>query len=158
MDVTGWSLEQRMMLPDHCFGNRQLIGTFNLVIGVGVKGWEISAIALPDPCCIWQLQIDSMPAPDAYGVLRFGLAKDVPASPEDMDAADEIFPYYGKPHVGPNQVYLYTRQGMQIIIPARKGMVTGDKKLVTELHSTTGTNRVDCRLLVSGLPTLISAW
>lgn len=158
IDVSGLSLAERMALPDWCFGNRQLIGVYVSQTGPSNYIWGISDIALPDPCCIWQLQIDSMPNPGGRGTMRFGLANTVPTSDGEMDNADEIFPYFGQPNTGPNLINVYGLEYMAFIIDARKGMVTGGKKLVVQLFARDDTNRIDCRLLVSALPDEIPAF
>ena len=54
MDIRNWSLDQLMMLPDHCFGSRWPIGLS--LIGAPIQPvFDISEMALPERCVIWEL-------------------------------------------------------------------------------------------------------
>jgi len=158
MDVTGWNIASRMKLPDHCFGNRQLIGCFAIVPAAGPHVWAISDVALPDPVCIWELVYYFRPTVAARIYLRIGLAATLPASTADMDAADEILPYFGEPKTGPNQLAVVVEHSTPMSIKLRKGMATGGKKLVIDLlyGNSDGYNTVG--LVVSELPTKVPGW
>jgi hypothetical protein len=158
MDVSGWDIESRLKLPDHLFGNRKLIGCSVDATDEEDRDWAISEIALPDPVCIWQVRLDSMPNAGAQGLARVGLANTVPTSTADMDAAVELLPYYGHPNVGPNLIVLYTGAAFSLQMDLRKGMATGGKKLVCEIYTVGGTMRFYPAVLVSGLPTKIPGW
>lgn len=158
MDVTAWPLSSRMKLPDHCFGNRQLLSVFVSNGGVGTMKWGISSIALPDPVCIWRASFKSQPTTNGYGYMRIGLRSAVPTSEAEMNAADEIFPAYGTPHAGPNIINVNGQTYQFWTLETRKGMVTGAKYLVVENKCNAATMRVQCSLLISSLPTKIPGW
>lgn len=157
MDVTGWTFAQRMELPDWCFGTRQLIGTRvkNQVGGTYVYG--ISEIVFPDPICIWQVEIVLQTNNVAGSTVRIGLADLIPVNEAQMDAADEILPYFGIARAGPNQIVVYTLAGIHYSFNMRKAMVTDGKKLVISVYCAAGSVWVDVGLIVSPLPTRIPA-
>jgi len=158
MDVTGWDLASRMKLPDSCFGNRQLIGVYLKNAVPGTRNWAISDIALPDPCCIWQMNYLTMEWPTKFGSYRAGLRATVPVNQAQMDAATEIYPHWGVAQAGPN--LLVRPQGTMFYnaIDLRKGMVTGGDKIVVEVNCQAISASMVFGLLVSPLPTLVPGW
>jgi len=158
IDVTGWTLAQKMRLPDWCFGNRKIIGVFKDEGVVTTFDWNISEDALPDPACIWQVLFVSQPDLGGKGYMRVGLDTDVPTSVAEMNAATELFPSIGEAHAGPNIISFYGERPFYWSVDLRKGMVTGGKKLVIEVYCSVTKVRFDCELVVSGLPTEVPAF
>jgi len=158
MNVTGWDIASKMKLPDYCFGNQDVCSAYTFNNGPFTFVWAISEAALPDPCCIWQVGFTSMPTTDGTGHLRIGLADAVPTTEAEMNAAVEIFPGLGDPHVGPNRIQFYAAKYVFFTIDCRKGLVTGGKKLVIENYCVKDTMRLVCNLVVSGLPTKVPGW
>ena len=157
MDVSGWTLDQRMCCPDWCFGNQQVICAYGYNATPASFTWYISEDALPDPVCIWQAAFISMPSTGGTGHMRVGLANEVPTSEAEMDAAVEVFPGMGDPRAGPNRIQLYATTFVFWTQDMKKGIVTGGKKLVIENFCNIASMRVGCNLVVSGLPTQIPA-
>lgn len=158
VDVSGWTLAQRMALPDWCFPNRYLVCCYKGNAGVGTYVWNISPLALPDPACIWQVIIISAPNPGGTGELRIGLNGVVPTTLAEMNAVQELFPGWGFPKPGPDSIMYYGQQMVQNQLFVRHGLVTGGKKLVIEVYCAAGAVRWDVILVVSGLPTKIPAF
>lgn len=158
MDVSNWTIEQRMRLPDWCFGTRMVTSTYNWNVEIGTFKWEIGSLKLPDPACIWALTVTTHPDDGAKGNLRIGLNPTVPTSHEEMDGVTEIFPHYGNPHAGPNEIVLLSGKHVYWTLPTRKGIETKEYYLVSELNCTVPVIRVDVALTVSGLPTSMAGW
>lgn len=158
MDVSGWTIDQRMRLPDWCFGNRHVIGAYQMNASGASYKYAISEIAFPDPCCIWHVAFAGWHTLDGVGTLRVGLANELPKNEAEMDLADEIFPAFGFPKTGPNGILLSGAAQFLVSFDARKGMVTGGKKLVISLYNSTGAVRANPLFLVSGLPTSMAGW
>lgn len=158
MDVSGWTVDQLMRLPDWCFGNRQLIGCYVYTVGPGTLDWGISDIALPDPACIWEFSFQVLEFANQHGDYRAGLSHTLPASEGQMDATQEFYPHWGRHHAGPNYILCGTYIFTYVTIPFKRGIVTGGKKLVVEAKSWEGTARIHFSLLVSGLPTSMAGW
>lgn len=158
MDVSSWTIDQRMRLPDWCFGNRKLIGVYNFENVVGVKNWEISSIALPDPACIWEFGFMGMYYIGSRGTWRVGLAHAKPVNVGQMDAAVELLPYFGIEVAGPNRIGMHSQTHQFGQMTLRKGMATGGMKLVTENDCAEGTSRIMLWVVVSGLPTNMAGW
>lgn len=158
MDISGWTLAQRMKLPDWCFGNRQVISAYEYSSAAGTYVWQISEHALPDPCCIWEADFADLPSGGGTGSLRVALSDVVPASTAEMDACQEIFPGLGIPWAGPNRIQFFSTLSDRRHYMTRQGMVTGGKKLVIEVRCVLATVSMECILVVSELPTRIPGW
>lgn len=158
MDVTGWTMEQRMRLPDWCFGNRQIISVYLVNDTPASRAWAISTIALPDPACIWQFAYTWMPDVAGSGWVRVGLADAVPVNQAQMDAADPILPYFGSPTETPPVICPPSFQTMYVAIDTRRGIVTGGKKLVVEIRCGAAKTKIVVWVLVSCLPTDMAGW
>jgi len=158
MDITGWTLAQRMRFPEWTFGNKTLIGVMlgNSVVGTDVFG--ISTIALPDPCCIWKAMFYNLSNPGAQSWMRIGLNDVVPTTVAEMDACDEIFPDFGNPAAGPNNIIFYNDGVTYFAIDAYQGMVTGGQYLVMQVHNTGGSVRLQIALTVTELPSNLAGW
>lgn len=158
MDVSGWTVDQRMGLPDWCFPNRQIVSIERVANVANTYYWGISEIAMSDPMCIWSVGLffNLLSAMNAY--FRFGLRDTVPTSQAEMDTADEIFPYFGRPHAGPNELRMRVVDSSIIHFPVRKGMATGGKYLVIEYWSNINSSSMTIFFVVSGLPTRIPDW
>lgn len=158
MDVSGWTVAQKMRLPDWCFGNRQLIGVYVNMPLLGTYYYGISAIALPDPVCIWTFGFYIYTYDYTRFRFRAGLRNTIPTNEAGMDAATEILPYFGQPIAGPNYIRLGTKDSRPYIIPLRKGMVTGGKKLVVSAYTGTDASMIDVFMVVSSMPTRMAGW
>jgi len=158
MDISRWTIDERMCLPDWCFGNRELNAVYVYNNIVGSRAWGISAIPLPDPVCIWEFSYFAMESAGNAGNYRAGLANKIPTTEAEMNEAVEIYPYFGLARDGPNLVIREQEAFTYLVVPFRKGMVTGGKYLVVENYCVSGSARISFSLLVSSLPTNISGW
>lgn len=158
IDVSGWTLAERMMLPDWCFPNRMFLDIRLYEQEAGEHEYGIAQVVMPDPMCIWELAIRFVSTSWSNHYIRLGLDIDVPTNAVEMDAADEIFPYIGSTLATPHRMYYneveywYTRHKL------RKGMVTGGKYLVLDLYNQAGRSEVVVSMVVSGLPTKVPAF
>lgn len=159
MDISKrWTIDERMRLPDWCFGNRTLIGVYSSNFDVGTYSWEISELSFPDPVCLWSFGFCGLYKAGDVGWLRVGLSKTVPTSVAEMDATTEIIPCFGLPHAGPNAIYLNSEVYVFEHFEIRKGIKTGGEYLVMENRNIAGLSRLHCWFIVSELPTNISGW
>ncbi len=158
MDVSGWTVDQRMRLPDWCFGNRRIVSVYRSNGAVGTYTYGISETVMPDPACIWQAVFISQPTENGKSRLRIGLSNTLPTSEEEMNAVQEIFPDFGSQMTGPNSIMFYGITYAFYSINLRKGMATEGKKLVISVNCQAGVVRLICALVVSGLPTSMAGW
>ncbi|MBA7717003.1 hypothetical protein ES703_126090 [subsurface metagenome] len=103
--------------------------------GVDVSSWSIEKrMALPDPCCIWQVGIFIRHSDHQSNYLRVGLLDDVPTSEADMNIAVELLPDFGSSSNAPERIYLFEGGPVYLELQVRMGLTTGEKKLVVEGH------------------------
>lgn len=157
MDISGWSLADRMRAPDWCFYNREAIGCEVNCVLADTDYWAISEIYLPDPVCFWSLAFWFRSPAFARVRFRFGLRSTVPVNAAQMNDATEILPYVGAPTAGPNFLRVGQYDSVFYQLMLRKGMVTGAKKLVFEVQSTSVNTRADLVMIFSALPKNIPA-
>lgn len=158
MDVSGWTVEQRMRLPDWCFGNRDLMSLYIENVVAGTYTYAISAFVLPDPACIWGIMFMSTNSVAGLGYVRLGLNDHLPVDAADMNTSIEILPNFGRPAAGPNIFWISGSYFYVWDMPAKRGLVTNGWNFVIENRCVVADFRVDVTLIVSGLPTDMAGW
>lgn len=160
MDVSGWTVDELMRLPDWCFGNRELYGcrVANNVPNTGK--WFISTIALPDPACIWSGGIFISENDHQFSHVRWGLRSAVPTSEAEMNSCINFLPEFGNPAYAPPRILLPAVEGFNIQLQIRKGVVTGGTKFVCEgfLHAAGTMLTLTMYIVASGMPTSMASW
>jgi len=124
MDVSGWTIEQRMRLPDWCFGNRRI---FSLTETVGVAAglvWKKSPITLPANICLWSVGILPRLLDSWSSYIRVGFATAVPTSEAQMDASIPVMPDFGNYLYTPPRIYMAAAGTEVWQFNLRKGIAT----------------------------------
>lgn len=158
MDISGWTVDQRMRFPDWCFGNRKVIGVSGTATGVGVFYWVAAFIVMPDPVCLWAVNIFPRKVSSTNDYIRVGFRASKPTSEAQMDESIPIFPNFPHPAHQPPRIFM-SESGLEVWrFDVRKGMVTGGFKLVMEVHSATVKTSILFSLVYSELPTNMAGW
>jgi len=159
MDVSGWTVDERMCLPDWCFGNAVILScrVANNVPNTGK--WAISTRVLPDQACIWSVGFWSTANDWAFSHCRMGLRDVVPTSVAEMDTSQNIFPDLGINTYSPPRILVPTQSGWSLHVNVRKGIETAGRKFVCEafLHAAGNIIGLHMYIVVTGLPTEIPA-
>lgn len=155
MDVSGWTIAEKMRLPDYCFGNRLLVSCRISVWIADTFKWSISTVALPDPCCFWSWGVVVIRSDHISNHFRVGMRDTVPTSEAEMNTAVEIFYDFGLLTFHPSRLYVPTIAGSYYNMPIRQGFATGGKKLVLEgFQHAAGTHiSLIVYFMISGMPT-----
>lgn len=160
MDISRWTIDERMQLPDYCFGQRFLSGVqISCTVPSGFV-WRIADKVWPDPACIWSVNIICRESDHQWNWVRFGLADTVPTSSGEMDAAQNILPEFGNNAYAPPAFSMFGDTGYVVSVPVRKGIITGGKRLVVEAFLNEAGTKVGgwVGLNVSALPKNISGY
>lgn len=158
MDISKWSIDERMRLPDWCFGNRNLVMAANTANGAGTIRWDISETTLPEKICIWQVGILPRNLDSVNSYIRFGFLSTKPTSEAEMDLAKPVLPNFGYTAYTPPRVIM-PASGTEIWqFFLRMGVSTGKKKLAIELKCGLTQFSAIVFMLYSELPTNISGW
>jgi len=158
MDIALLTDEQIMRLPDHCFGEKQLLGMYLYNNAPGTSVFGILDVVLPDPAVIWSMAVTMMQENVDSALGRAALRDTVPINQAQMDACQEIYPNWGIPDAGPNWFPRLPRVFTHVEISCRIFIVTGGKKIVMENALDTGKGRIQITMVVSGIPTRVPDW
>lgn len=158
IDVSGWSLDKRLRLPDWCFGNREVMSVSNTTTGVGNFSWKISGITLPTEICIWTLGILVRTNDSYISTVRIGFLDTLPTTIGEMDLAIPILPDFGSTTYTPPRIAL-ADEGREVWqFNLRKGIDTGGLKMALELKCGGTEVALIVFLVYSELPTEIPAF
>ena len=157
MNIAKWNDAELMKLPDHLFGSRFVVSCEAAMLGVG-QTFDMSEIALPERCVIWEL-IRDCPMPSGVGDgYRLALGDQLPTTHAQFMALDPLISGLGAQGPEPrliSQRYVgvgaSVRNIKQFIRPA-------GRRLVVEAHASTGPMWVIILLVVSSVPQEIPDW
>ncbi len=157
IDIQHWPLDRIMQLPDHCFGRR-----FPVCLcpssSSDVPGWDISEIALPETCVIWDLVMWVELVTVALTSFRLALGDQLPTTTAQMDALDPLFPGLGHQGAEPRQV-LFGAANVPIVSMLRLPVRSGGRRPVAEvIVAGPDPGYLDVILVVSSIPTEVPDW
>ena len=121
MKIKRWTIDEKMRLPDWCFGNRKIISLALTVSGAGTLGWKISGVSLPVQICIWTFGLYPVSIDNKYSWIRCGLRETVPTSSAEMDTSIPIMPNFGSISQTPPVMYLAPGANEILQFALRKG-------------------------------------
>ncbi len=157
MDISKWSLDRIMALPDWCFGMKWWVGTY-----VGTSGSTFTPFiieeSVPDKFVLWDVLISTTGRTGATHVnLTIRLCQEAPTSVNikqfrrlltnfstRIQSYDIHLPPLATTHLGP----------MKNLIEAQNDKIGGALKIVDE--TATCENAVAC--LISGMPKEVPDW
>ncbi len=91
MDIRNWSLDQILMLPDHCFGRRWPIGLRVLLVDDAAV-YDIAEGGLPETTVIWGLTAAIQYKALGDVSLSVALGDHLPANDAEFDVMEQVFP------------------------------------------------------------------
>jgi len=89
MDIRKWPLDQILQLPDHCFGRRFPVGVAGNPFAQTIS-YEISDIALPEVCVLWELAFWSWSTDAQLISVVLKLGDQIPANAAQFDALEDF--------------------------------------------------------------------
>lgn len=157
VDVSGWTLAQRMELPDWCFGNRRIFSLTETVAVAAGLVWKKSPITLPANICLWSVGVLPRLLDSWNSYIRVGFAAAVPTSEAEMNAAIPLMPDFGNYLYTPPRIYMASSGTAVWQFNLRKGMATGGGSLVMETKAAAVILSVMFFVVYSELPTQVPA-
>lgn len=152
MDVRDWPWDQIMQLPDCCFGRRFLVSCTQQG-GAGVPLWDISEIAFPERCVIWEFIFWSEETATAVASFRVALGNQLPATVAMMDVLEPVFPGFGVQGPDPRRI-ANVAWGTEALRRLRLPIAAMGRKLVLEVTGVGVETPVVCvAVVVSSIPT-----
>jgi len=90
MDIRNWSMDQILMLPDHCLSRRFVVSTSLILAGAG-EVWDISELAFPDRAIVHELSWYGTGGLGKFAVMRLALGDQLPTAVAEMDRLEPLF-------------------------------------------------------------------
>lgn len=91
MNISDWSLSKKMMLPDHCFGRREVIQMAADLDDANAV-YVISPAGLPETTVIWEIIGLARSANFVTAHVGLALGDQLPASDAEYNALELVFP------------------------------------------------------------------
>lgn len=157
MDISKWTPDQILGLPDFVFGRKfPIFGSLK----AGSTTWvtDLSEVGFPDPCVLWEFHLQSLiyGSNDAY--VRVGLSNRVAANEAEFMT---FLPFlHGLGFQGPEPRGVYFCAGAGSLDFRCKMIVrTGGLRLtVCSLSTAAGIYRFNVSAVVSGIPKEVPDW
>lgn len=157
MDIRQWGLDQIMQLPDECFGRRFMVSC-NLDVGAAMRKWDISEVAFPNMCVIWELYIAAMDGVTLGGTLRIALGDQLPVAVAMFDALDPLFMGLGMQGPEPRGLFLPPRALLHLDKLRMPVAAQGRRMVVEGLTADSMIIKLLVAVVVSSVPTEVPDW
>lgn len=152
MNIRDWPIDRIMQLPDNCFGTRFLVSC-TADGGDENHGWDISEIALPERCVVWEMQWFFDTIRYQVDFFRIVLGDILPASAAEVDALEPLFPGLGIQGASPRLITClgYAENGIKTL---RFPVMSKGRRLIIEVRrDAVGGGRMTVVIVVSSIPT-----
>lgn len=157
MRIDNWGMGQVLELPDHLLGRRYLVSC-SVLGGDNDAAWDISEIAFPEMCVIWEVRLYSVLTGADIDSIRVAIGDQLPTSTAMVDALEPLLPGFGAQGPDPRVISL-SLNGHCDLTRLRFGLRTAGRRLVLEVTGASGkTPRVQCGVVVSSVPKEIPEW
>ena len=157
MDIRNWSLGQIMELPDHLFGRRFIISCY-VAQGAPGSAFDISEIALPEICVIWEVGWFMLLAGGAGDGLRLALGDQLPATAAQFMLLDPLIHGFGIQGPEPRLISPRNCLGPVVTNQLRLPVQAAGRRLVLQGFATTGPAYIQAWVIVSSVPKEIPDW
>ncbi len=151
MDIRRWSMDQVMMLPDHCFGTRRVI----TMCGEGKivePAFDISETGLGERTVVWGAGVWNILADTDSSFVRFKLGDQVPANLAEFNALEDMFPEMAC-LAGYRSIMVVRGTTGLLWFPMRRMFQTSGRRIVAALGSTSLTAAIGmCAIEISSVP------
>lgn len=157
MDISKWSIEQIMQLPDCAFGQRFPVFVSQSVTGENTA-WDMSELSIPSRVVLWSVDVVIVESSSALTWYRLGLGDMKPVSLAEMDGSKDLLMGYGREGSRPRRVYGLHAGGF-VSHKLRQYKEPQGRKLIIEVHSTADkTMAVRAGVIVSTIPREVPDW
>jgi len=157
MDVSGWSPDKIMQLPDHVFGERHVLACYGSSYN-DVPVWDISEVAVHDISVLWDLYILPTYVETSSDYVRIAWGQYLPKTTAEMDELMPLVRGLGAQGKEPRKIPIYLYVG-GMSFHLRKLVYPGGRRLVIEVYAS-ATKHTLCHVVatVSSLPREVPDW
>lgn len=157
MDIRNWAMDQIMQLPDHAFGRRFIVSAEVRATGEQTA-WDISEVAFPERCVLWQLVIRPYQCVSLAEGIRIALGDQLPTAAAMMDRLEPLVAGLGMQGAEPRLISLAMMAGW-LNIGMRFPLHAGGRRLVLEATcADQKTTWASVHVLVSSVPKEVPDW
>lgn len=157
MNVQNWGIGRIMELPDWCFGRRFVVGC-TLNQGPATDTWDISEVALPEMCVVWELHILATGTFNEWLYLGIALGDQLPTNLAMFDALDPLFMGLGEQGREPRRIRVDI-QRTKHLDRLRMPVAANGRRLVIEGRTEEQVSAgVQVEIVVSGVPKEVPDW
>lgn len=136
-DITKWTIDQILKLPDSAFGGLYSIGVDNVQVGAG-SSFEISEQTITQDSVLLEVAWEFLGDGIGSDTFRFTMAPQAPATAAANSLNDALLPGVGLTGADPKYMLLAGTQQAQAIRQRRFIRAKG-QKLISEMTIVTGT-------------------
>ncbi|MBA7539132.1 hypothetical protein ES705_31411 [subsurface metagenome] len=103
MDISHWGWGKIMQLPDHLFGRRFMVSIMITAVKTA-SVWDISEIALPEKCVLWEFQLNMGIGHENTTRLSLALGDQLPTTNAQFMAMEPILHGLGVDGIEPRNI------------------------------------------------------
>jgi len=152
MDIRDWPFDQIMQLPDHCFGSRFQVA----VVCQGADGaaaWDISELALPEKCVIWEWHMCVNAITTDIARARLALGDILPTTTAIMDGLEPVFRGFGVQGPEPRDIII-ARWGLPAMRVLKQPLLAAGRRFILEVTGEATKTPIVCFVFsISSMPT-----
>lgn len=157
MNIRDWPLGSIIQLPDCCFGRRFPVSSNIFLPGPGTA-WDISEVAFPETCVIWELLITAGKGIESAGQIRIALGSQLPLNAGMFDVLEPLFPGLGLQMPEPRLIYVAPGELVHLT-QLRMPVATAGRKMVVQCTAGPGQiTSLIVAIVVSSVPREVPDW
>lgn len=157
MNITNWSADQMLQLPDFVFGRRWPISVSSMESGPG-PFFDISEAGLGDRCIIWSVNYLHVAAPTTWARISLALGDVLPATSAEFTALEQLFSDLGI-WAGDRRDFFIPGGAPGLTIKMRMPIQAQGRRLVLRyVRSASTSDTVTVTIVVSSIPRSIPSW
>lgn len=157
MDISDWGWGQIMQLPDHLFGRRFMVSLMISNIKDG-SGWDISEIALPEKCVLWEFQLNKTQGAGNVERLSLALGDQLPTTNAQFMGNEPLLHGLGIDGIEPRHIDIYANSFL-ISRRLRQNIDARGRRVIMEVTAgLADVAYVNAQFIFSSIPREIPDW
>lgn len=157
MNISNWSLNRIMQLPDFCFGRRWPISIWAEPDFTPPR-YDIAECALPEKTVIWELHVRGSGQTATFYFVGLRLGDKLPTTEAEFDALELLFPCLDDYEIGRSGVKLQAQSDLHLT-QLRYPVLSSGRRFVGKFETSFEYNQqIEVVFVVSSVPTEVPDW
>lgn len=157
MNIQNWGIGKIMELPDWLFGRRFVVSC-EIDVGTARFAWDISEVALPDMCVIWELSIQATGTFSDWGWVGIALGDQLPTNAGMFNVLEPLFMGMGLQGAEPRNMRADIQRTKHLNRLRMPVAAAGRRLVIESLTEDTIKAGVQVDIVVSGVPKEVPDW